>query len=842
REIATFGGFPGEVRLQRGDRGKVLDPVIAEQLTVPAADRAALNLAVRHHVHEGDVADLAPSATFAEVLGVDVLTPLAIGMRWDAAPPSPTFTLGTGVLAGIEVALDDTHPHLVVLGADADRRFDVITGWLVSLAVTHPPEDLAIVLVADGDRLAAGPAAELPHVVGVATTDATGVGARAMAALALGLDSRALGQASSVPTVVVVDVDALTVDPELTENLVELVRRGPTVGVHLLVSGVGPTELVAELRDAHASSVVLEAAPSTIARLGLGTSTVAVRLPGSSSTSDVHAPEVRPFPAPPTADGRSDVGTDLDGAASDTLRLSTRAQLRPIVDTVVDASRGRSAEPASRLRLEPLGNRYQLSDVAELLELTGEAGAPDEKGVAVGVLDDLITGRHAPWVLDAVDAGVVLIEGGPGSGRTTLLQTLAAALAQSRSSGELWLLGLDGGGGGLGALRTLPHCVGVVDADEIAELERLAGTLGRYIEHRRHATSEPDPETQPQVVVLIDELGVVLERLEGSDERLAQDLTRALVAAAKDDGIGLVITSDDGTLPVELADRVGHRVVLTGGDDSDVPPGRAVDEGRPVQVALPGEAAPDAMEVFAALADRLSGDAVWAVPLLRPMPTEVERRELPSPTPGATDVPLGVDAWTLEAAWCRLHRTPTFAVIGPVGSGRSTALSTIVQGLAEAREGMEAYLLAPRPSRLVGLSCWWERGIGLEDSIELAALLADEAKEREPGAYPPMLVVVDDAGELASGAGADALAALLDRSRAGVTMVLAAASPSALAAGGPSWLRELWDRHHGLLLVTGDEAPPLIAASHLLQHQLESPVGRGYLISDEPDKLIQVAR
>ena len=196
REVATFGGFPGEVRLERGDRGKTLDPVMAEQLTVPAADRAALNLAVRHHVHEGDVGDLAASASFADVLDVESVSALSIGVRWDSAPPAPTVTLGAGVLESIQVTLDQTHPHLVVSAADADRRFDVITGWLVSLAVTHPPEALAIVLVAAGDRLAAGPAAELPHVAGVAATDVTGIGARAVAALAADLDSRALGQSA----------------------------------------------------------------------------------------------------------------------------------------------------------------------------------------------------------------------------------------------------------------------------------------------------------------------------------------------------------------------------------------------------------------------------------------------------------------------------------------------------------------------------------------------------------------------------------------------------------------------------------------------------------------------
>ena len=154
------------------------------------------------------------------------------------------------------------------------------------------------------------------------------------------------------------------------------------------------------------------------------------------------------------------------------LPLSMRAQLRPIVDTVVDASRGRGAEPASRMKLEPLGTTYQLAEVAELVDQTDEGGSPGRRVRSAWSTTSpparIRRGSSTPW-----QAGVVLIEGGRGSGRTTLLQTLAVGrrglirrttcgCSASTGAREVWC-----------PLRPLPHCVGVVDADDVGELERL---------------------------------------------------------------------------------------------------------------------------------------------------------------------------------------------------------------------------------------------------------------------------------------------------------------------------------------------------------------------------------
>ena len=81
-------------------------------------------------------------------------------------------------------------------------------------------------------------------------------------------------------------------------------------------------------------------------------------------------------------------------------------------------------------------------------------------------------------------------------------------------------------------------------------------------------------------------------------------------------------------MPVDLADRVGHRVVLVGGDEDGRATGACRRRGRPVQVAKPGPA------TSRCCASRTvsGGDDRRAAPLLRPMPRDVERTGASEPT------------------------------------------------------------------------------------------------------------------------------------------------------------------------------------------------------------------
>jgi S-DNA-T family DNA segregation ATPase FtsK/SpoIIIE len=202
---------------------------------------------------------------------------------------------------------------------------------------------------------------------------------------------------------------------------------------------------------------------------------------------------------------------------------------------------------------------------------------------------------------------------------------------------------------------------------------------------------------------------------------------------------------------------------------------------------------------------------------------------------------LGVDDIDLSPVELPLDDAHA-AIVGSYRSGRTTALRTIARSLHEAPAAGELHLLAPRRSALLELDLWTSVARGMDACEARVPELVEAVYARDgDGGAAPLIVVIDDAGELAEAICAGALETLLRRGRDRDVRVVAALERGQARHYAP-WVRELRKDGTGLLL-----DPDLDLDGELLGVRLPRrsnaffPPGRGYLVVSGTARLIQVA-
>jgi S-DNA-T family DNA segregation ATPase FtsK/SpoIIIE len=238
---------PGE-RVLHG-RAEGADPVLCEV--------AARRLAARWRADEGP-----PPARLADLLGIGGPDDPRPELTWRERPAGERFRVPVGVDAGGEpVFLDLREPeqggmgaHGLVTGGDGSERGELLRAVAAGLAVTHPPELLAMVLVDCGGGGTFAGMAELPHVAGAVAglADDNGLAGGVRDALAGELARRSelvrapSGAGLAPRPLLLVAVDGfgelVTGRPDLADLFAAIGRSGASLGMHLLLASRLPGE------------------------------------------------------------------------------------------------------------------------------------------------------------------------------------------------------------------------------------------------------------------------------------------------------------------------------------------------------------------------------------------------------------------------------------------------------------------------------------------------------------------------------------------------------------------------------------------------------------------------
>lgn len=682
--------------------------------------------------------------------------------------------------------------------------------------------------------------------------------------------------------------------PDFVDGIVDVAQRGRSLGVHLILATQRPGGVVSEnirantnlriaLRvasPAESEDVIASRAASRIPRTlpGRGysrtghselTAFQAAYVGGHTSTSrssEASEVNVRDFAfsealARPAA-------TDPPAAAEQTGRAGGPNDLKRLVAAIELATASRGIRPASSPWLPALACILPWKS----LEAQLDASASDPRTAVLGLIDEPAHQRQRPLLLDLETDGHLLIYGASGAGKTAILRTLAVSLAHRGSPADVQMYGLDFASRGLSGLKALPHCGSIVIGEDHERVARLLAMLRRTIDLRKGLFEEAGafsltefqrtdgvPRT-PRVVLLLDSYAGFVSAFERVNGGALVDAMPRLVADGRSVGVHLIATADRrSAVPPTVANIISRKLVLRMADDDEyaalgldmrvvrgaqLPPGRGFTEASlEFQAALLGEPSGEAQsaELERVGTELTRRHADLRAPAVKLLPTRIDRTSLPmsgsllSATIAITDdelLPLTVDV-------SQTH----FLVAGPYHTGRSTALASMFKGL---REGglSEAYLLAPRQrSPLVHLDGWSSSAVGVDDCGGLAAQLAQMLGGRLPGTDDqPIVVVIDDGGELTDGPVASALETVVRRGRdLNVRVLLGIEVQTARVAYAP-WIKEIRKDGHGILLdpdldmdgdVLGVRLPRMTRAFF--------PPGRGFYVRGGVVQVVQVA-
>ncbi len=524
--------------------------------TVTVTDIAALTRQIAPLRLVADAVKEAPLETTVDLrglLGIEDENSYEIESLWKPRPLDDFLKVPFGVdptgnpvyLDFKESALGGMGPHGLCVGATGSGKSEVLRTLVLTLAMTHPPERLSLVLVDyKGGATFAG-LEDLPHTSAMISnlSEEVGLVDRLHDAIQGEMTRRQeiLLEAGQLPNIteynrrrdagiplpplpnllIVIDEfsELLDAKPEFLELLIAIGRIGRSIGLHQLLASQRLEE--GKLRG-------LESFLSY--RLGLRTFNAQESQTVLGVPDAYHLP---PFPgsgylkvdttifqrfkaayvsgpyrpasgtevaeAPPTAApflAYNEVQAWLDRT------YPTAEPDRPddtdndvLVPTTLDVVVRRLAEagtPAHRIWLPPLPKTLPLDSITGPLEkhpgyglTVSDASRRGTLRIPLGLLDRPTEQKQEPFTLDlAGSAGHLCVLGAPQTGKSTLLRTLILSAAVTHTPHDIGFYCVDLGGGSLSPLVDLPHVAGVAGRLDPDRVRRTVAEVAMQLSER----------------------------------------------------------------------------------------------------------------------------------------------------------------------------------------------------------------------------------------------------------------------------------------------------------------------------------------------------------------------
>jgi DNA segregation ATPase FtsK/SpoIIIE, S-DNA-T family len=623
-----------------------------------------------------------------------------------------------------EAAENGMGPHGLCVGATGSGKSELLRTIALGMVARNSPEVLNLLLIDFKGGATFLDLARAPHVAAVVTNlaDEAPLVARMRDALAGEMDRRqrllrraccasvtayerarrAGGQLIPLPTlVIIVDEfsEMLSRHPEFAEMFVAIGRLGRSLGMHLLLASQRLDEGRLRGLEAHLSyRICLRTLSAAESRAALGTPD-AYQLPNTPGAGYLRAGSAEPirFQA---AFVSGPLQIDMPAGESAAVRVfSTRAADPPtpagpgasatltVLQAVLDRLAGQGP-PAHQVWLPPLEEAPALD--AMLREVPA---SPDGLIVPVGVVDRPFEQCRTPLMVELSGAaGNVAVVGAPRAGKSIALRTLITALAATYDPARVRFYCLDFGGGGLGALRALPHVGAVAGRAEPDLVRRMIAEMESTVRSRETHRADPGSGEASfgDVFLVVDGWASLRHEFEDVEAPIT-----ALAAQGLSFGVHVVLSASRwAEIRPALKDQVGTRIELRLADPADseidrkrardIPhdrPGRGLSrEGLHMLIALP--------------ADRIChGESVAPpIPLL---PARVDHDTVVSRANGrhGPQVVLGLEERGLQPIPIDFGRHPHLLVLGDNECGKTATLRTVCREIVRTNSAAEARLL-----------------------------------------------------------------------------------------------------------------------------------------------------
>jgi S-DNA-T family DNA segregation ATPase FtsK/SpoIIIE len=925
-----------------------------DEVGVPFAEGLARMLAPLRLSAESMVdAPLTGPVDFAELLGIDDVARLDLDRLWAPRGERAFLRVPIGVSDAHEPVLLDLKesselgmgPHGLCVGATGSGKSELLRTLVLALVATHPPDDLALVLVDYKGGATFAPFADLPHVAGVITNleNQAGLVERVHASLAGEVKRRqqVLKDAGNVADIghyaalraekrpdldplphlfVVIDEfgELLTAKPDFIDLFLSIGRIGRSIGVHLLLSSQRIEGGKLKGLDTYLSY-----------RLGLRTFSADESRTVLDTTDAFHLPPLPGFGylkvdtshyerfkasyvsgayRGPVQRETEDTGPlAVEYAAYNTLgqdeasgpeepQMRRRETGPTEMGVLVQQIENAGANAVRRIWLPPLPDAVALDKVAGPVEVGARgmqlARRRGPLQVPLGILDDPTRQWQGQWYLDlTVAGGHAAVIGGPQSGKTTLLRTLALSLALTHTPQEVGVYGLDLVGGGLQALAGLPHVGGVAGRADRERAARTIDSVRGMLDQREElfrihnidsleqlrtlrAAGRLPELASTEIVLLIDGFGALRDDFEELDDAVVDILKRG-------SGYGIHVVAGMlrwNDVRIATQSQFGTRVELRLNDPSEssidrklaetLSPeekGRVLTDGRLfAQVALPRtDGLADTAELGAVLERTARGvRATWTGEVAQPvrvLPHLLEPHLLPGPVAEPHRVPIGLDQTKLAPVLLDLfEHDQHLLIMGDSECGKTNLLKVIAEGLIERYGDDELVFGIMDPRRGLRGAIPEEYRGGYAYNAKLCAALATgiaselekrlpdetaDAADLEPGSWgsgPRIVILVDDYDVLTT-AGQQPLAPFVPYIPSavdiGLHFVLTRRVAGASRGLYEPLLQGLRESGASALVMAGDRSEGQLFPGVYASQQ---PPGRGVLVRrGEPSRLIQ---
>lgn len=868
-----------------------------------------------------EAAGLPSSARLLEEIDLDPPTPTGIAARWSTSPTTEVV-LGAGYDGPFRLDLRRDGPHALVAGTTGSGKSELLQTWVAALAAANRPDDLTFVLVDYKGGSAFKDCARLPHTVGMVTDLDTHLVGRALVSLAAELHRRehllagpgakdledywALRKRQpelpQIPRLVlVIDEFASMVAelPDFISGLVSIAQRGRSLGIHLVLATQRPSGVVTadikantnlrislRVTDRNDSDDVIGAPDAALigkhqpgrAYVRSGASTLmpfqSGRVGGRSPDRDATPTSIdalawplawtelgMPLPQRPKVQGSETDEDDTDLAA--------------LVEAVRALTAQMAIPPAHRPWLDALPTTITLADLPAVEHDDPSLPAP----AAWGLVDLPAQQAQRADTFQLGRSGCLYVIGGPRSGRSTALRTLAGALADRVPVRDVNIYGLDCGNGALLGLQALPHTGVVVTRNQTARAIRLLDRLTEVVEQRQTQMGRagaadlaelraglPVDERPPYLVLLLDRWDGFMPSLGELDGGRLAEQVQSLLRDGPAVGLHVVISGDRTLLSGRLASLVEEKLLLRLPDRSEysivgIPPKQVPDtvpDGRALtpdpmlerQIALlSGDVSGTGQNAaLRAIAERHRDRDAETPAALRPFAL----KEMPDTAPVDEEVlalldaaaqritggwlPFGLGGDQLELVGVECGDRTSAVVVGPPRSGRTSTLLFVLT--AAQRAGV--------PVRAVcGLANALSRRLG-DDALVVDASWDESRIEAWCDELPSGgVLLVDDADLLRSGAVDDALDEVMQKARAQGWRVVVAGETSALASGYSGWVPQARKSRQGLVLSPQAVADGDVFDQRIARGLLMAKVhpGRGLVLApSEEATYVQVPR
>ena len=550
---------------------------------------------------------------------------IEIPKEWAQRPPDWTWSILLGWKQNNEpvwlnLLEDRDGPHGLAAGTTGAGKSVLLQSMILSLALTHSPDEINFVLVDFKGGSTAEAFRHLPHTISVITNLQGRLVDRSLAILKAEARRRqevlqqtevkdiatyhARWKAGDLPPlprlIVVIDefAEMAKAMPTFMDEVNSIAAIGRSLGVHLILAtqkpaGVVPDKVWANLKF----RVCLRVATPMDSRDMLGVGDAALlpsSLPGrayvrvgserlelfqSANTAYPYRPEsVMPDQQSPIIVRRAGLSSEAQQPAQkeDSPRaIAGRTELEVMVERIAQASPPVPRWPDQLPPSIPLEQIWQTYDVVPAWHVwdSDEAltfDAPrktlaDRMRVAVGLVDDPYTQSQRPLWVD-LDSQHYMIVGSPRTGRSTLLQTIVRALLVNTTPEELHISLLDFGGQNLIVFQDAPHVANVLNVNTPAHLRRFLARIGDDLDRRAELRATQKLDQVPRALYVIDGLAELRGLYPDEIDAILGRVAREGLAL----GVHLLITADQVmSIPIKLRSNFLGRLALHLSDSVD---------------------------------------------------------------------------------------------------------------------------------------------------------------------------------------------------------------------------------------------------------------------------------